>query len=171
MEAYFQLPFLSGSSSSQSHSQAQTYDQRVKMPPENREVRTGLPLPEVLILPRSEEPMKKRASGKQAAGIVLLAETSFATLFCRVNNRRHASHQVCLHAYISCSIRSMAEQPCSTDGSEDHWPHCTWSDCLYCTYWLLKHMLLYWSQEETMWLPNLKGWVLYLQEKISFGAW
>lgn len=108
------------------------------MPPENTEVRTGLPLPELFILPRSEEPMKKRASGKQAAGIVLLAETSFATLFCRVNNRRHATHQVCLHAFISRSIRRTAEQLCGTAGSEDHWPYCTWSDCLSCTYRLRK---------------------------------
>lgn len=81
---------------------------RVKMLPENTEVRTRLPLPEVFILPRSEEPMKKRASGKPAAGIVLLTETSFATLFFRVNNCRLATHQVCLHAYNSCSNRSIA---------------------------------------------------------------
>lgn len=81
---------------------------RVRMPPENTEVRTRLPLPEVFILPRSEEPMKKRASLKQAVGIALLAETSFDTLFSRVNNCRQATHQVCLHACISCSNRSMA---------------------------------------------------------------
>jgi len=81
---------------------------RVKKTPENTEVRTRLPLQEVFILPMPEEPMKKRASGKQAAGIVLLAEASFAALFSQVNKCRYATHKVCLQTYISCKSRSMA---------------------------------------------------------------
>lgn len=80
---------------------------KVKRPTENTEVRTRPPLPEVFIPPRSEESTKKRESWKQVAGIVLLAEILFVTLFSRISNCRHTIHQVCLHTYISCSRRSM----------------------------------------------------------------
>lgn len=96
----------------------------------------------------------KEASRKQVAGIALLAETSFATLFSRVKNCRHTTHQVGLFPAVTMYGTLPQQLLCSTDHSEDRWPYYTWSGCLYCTCRLRKlnsepqHLWLYLPQEK-----------------------
>lgn len=145
--------FSQGFTSSQSHSQAQVWLERSRCP--QRSQRSG---PDCLYHTSSfcldQKCSWKEPSGKQVAGIVLLAETSFATLFSSVNDCRQTTHQECLFPAVTMYGMFPQQLLCGREPSEDRLPYYTRSDCLYCTCRLGKlnrgpqNMLLHLSQEE-----------------------